>query len=44
MADDERDEPDESEKEDEKELPYEGDHARGGQPWAKTSSGDKDEM
>ena len=40
--DDERTDADEPEDEDEKQLPYEGDHARGDQPWAKTSSGDKD--
>jgi len=44
MTDDEtRDERDDQE-DDEKQLPYEGDHARGDQPWAKTSSGDKDDM
>jgi hypothetical protein len=40
--DDERE--DEEQEGEEKEIPYEGDHARGDQPWAKLSSGDKDEM
>lgn len=44
MTDDERDERDDGPDEEKKEIPYEGDHARGDQPWAKASSGDKDEM